>query len=120
MSSETQSGMHISLPSTFLLFTFLTCSSGVPGFTVIPGNYTETIEAASNSTLKDCFEACKKNETTAAVNGCQSIAFGPKYTDCLFFDRVVQETQLVADNSSYFIHYDLGCKNLSGWKKGSM
>ncbi|TVY86375.1 hypothetical protein LAWI1_G008616, partial [Lachnellula willkommii] len=77
---------------------------GIPGYTVVPGNYTEVTEQVSNSTLKCCHDQCR-----AIYPACQSIAFHKRYTECLFFDRVVEDTQLYRDNSSEFVHYDLGC-----------
>ena len=77
---------------------------GIPGYTVIPGLYNETIEQQSGSNLDCCLDKCRANST------CYSIAYAPHYTECLFFDRIVEDTQLTADNSSYFVHYDLKCR----------
>ncbi|TVY51380.1 hypothetical protein LCER1_G008302, partial [Lachnellula cervina] len=77
---------------------------GIPGYTEVPGNYTETVDQISNSTPKCCRDQCR-----AVYPACQSIAFHKRYILCLFFDRVVEDTQLIRDNSSEFVHYDLGC-----------
>ncbi|TVY38973.1 hypothetical protein LOCC1_G006386 [Lachnellula occidentalis] len=77
----------------------------IPGYTAVPGNYTEVIERQSNSTLKECHDGCR-----IVWPLCKSIAFHKRYTECLFFDREVQCTQLYRENSSEFVHYDLECR----------
>ncbi|TVY83152.1 hypothetical protein LSUE1_G002586 [Lachnellula suecica] len=76
----------------------------IPGFTEVPGNYTEIVEQDGNSTLKCCRDQCR-----AAYPACKSIAFHKRYAECLFFNQVVERTQLERDNSSEFVHYDLKC-----------
>ncbi|KAK6581571.1 hypothetical protein PZA11_006262 [Diplocarpon coronariae] len=88
----------------------------IPGYTVVPGNYTETIQQESGSDLECCLDQCVADagapatDTSPARGRCLSVAFHKRYTECLFFDRVVQETQLEVDDGSEFVHYDLGCK----------
>ncbi|CCD33582.1 hypothetical protein BofuT4_P072610.1 [Botrytis cinerea T4] len=76
----------------------------IPGFTEIPGNYTETIHQYPNATLASCINECR-----AAYPECKSIAFHARYTECLWFDERVDKTQLYEDDTSEFIHYDLIC-----------
>jgi hypothetical protein len=40
---------------------------------------------------------------------CGSIAFHAGFTLCLWFDKVVQDTQLTDDPTSEFLHWDLKC-----------
>ncbi|CAL3969099.1 unnamed protein product [Diplocarpon coronariae] len=88
----------------------------IPGYTVVPGNYTETIQQESGSDLECCLDQCVADagapatDTSPARGRCLSVAFHKRYTECLFFDRVVQETQLEVHDGSEFVHYDLGCK----------
>jgi hypothetical protein len=77
---------------------------GIPGFTVVPGLYNETVEQESGSTLKCCHDECRK-----AYPACKSFAYHARYTECLFFDDVVENTQLTKDDTSEFVHYDLKC-----------
>ncbi|CAG8956228.1 hypothetical protein HYFRA_00003608 [Hymenoscyphus fraxineus] len=78
---------------------------GVPGFTVIPGNYTETVGQQRGSTLKECKKMCK-----ATGGACKSFGFQFGFTLCLFFDKVVEEIQLSVIEESPFVHWDLSCR----------
>ncbi|KAJ8069528.1 hypothetical protein OCU04_003178 [Sclerotinia nivalis] len=75
-----------------------------PGYTEVPGNYNETIHQSSGATLAGCINECR-----AAYPACKSIAFHARYTECLWFDRKVDKTQLYEDDTSEFVHYDLIC-----------
>ena len=77
---------------------------GVPGDTIVPGNHTETIEQQAGCNLKRCLDKCSHSNSA-----CYSVAFNALYAQCLFFSRVVEETQLTEDTASNFVHYDLNC-----------
>jgi len=79
----------------------------VPGYTVVQGLYNETIHQQSNATLLCCVQDCR-----SAYPACKSVAFHARYMECLFFDQVVENTQLTRDNTSEFVHYDLDCHDI--------
>ncbi|PQE28432.1 hypothetical protein CJF30_00008136 [Rutstroemia sp. NJR-2017a BBW] len=76
----------------------------IPGFTVVPGKYNETVHQYPNATLASCINECR-----SAYPACQSIAFHARYTECLWFDKKVERTQLYRDDTSEFVHWDLIC-----------
>jgi len=78
---------------------------GVAGFTNTPGNYTETTHQMSNSTLRKCINECR--DTSRSV--CGSIAFADVYGECLWYNMKAEDTQLIANPESYFVHYDVSC-----------
>ncbi|PBP15276.1 hypothetical protein BUE80_DR013992, partial [Diplocarpon rosae] len=59
----------------------------IPGYTVVPGNYTETIQQESGSDLKCCLDQCiadtgaPATDTSPARGRCLSIAFHARYTE---------------------------------------
>jgi hypothetical protein len=71
---------------------------------VVPGNYTETTHQQTGASLKSCYDDCRKERGM-----CGSIAFHAGFTLCLWFDKVVQDTQLTDDPTSEFLHWDLKC-----------
>jgi len=76
----------------------------VPGFLNQPSYATQTTHKEANSTLNCCANDCR-----SAYPACKSFVFHPVYTACYFLDDVVQNTQLLEDNTSLFEHYDLEC-----------
>lgn len=67
-------------------------------------NYTETTHQQTGSDLQCCLNECR------ASNGvCKSIAFDANYTLCLWYNQIVEGTQLTRGEESWFVHWDLGC-----------
>ncbi|ESZ94887.1 hypothetical protein SBOR_4763 [Sclerotinia borealis F-4128] len=71
-----------------------------PGFTEVPGDYTETTHQYPGATLTSCINECR-----AAYPACKSIAFHARYTECLWFDKKVDKTQLYKDDTIRTIGY---------------
>ncbi|KAI9052156.1 hypothetical protein LZ554_003518 [Drepanopeziza brunnea f. sp. 'monogermtubi'] len=106
------SSASASFPTTTSAYAHGNPLCAIPGFTVVPGSYNETIQQASGSTLKCCLAACVADDGDFAAGRykCMSIAFNARYGECLFFDAFVEDTQLEIDASSEFVHYDLPCE----------
>lgn len=107
-----------------------------PGFTEVGNFYVESTHSYNSSTRK-CLNDCRRNATVTFINalfgkthkqpdgswgGCGSISFAKRYGLCNFYDKSVENTQLIYDNTSNFVHYDLFCaeglfgnKGLFGW-----
>jgi len=75
----------------------------VSGYTYLTNTYTEYIYEEANSTLSACIQGCRTNST------CNSIAWVPEYTECIFYDECVEKTYLILDADSFFFHYDNIC-----------
>jgi len=75
----------------------------VSGYTYESDSYQEYIYAYINSSLSVCIQACRANLT------CDSIAWAPFYTECIFYNTCVEKTLLLPDPDSLFIHYDNIC-----------
>lgn len=67
--------------TSHLAVSSLIYDSNVSGYTMIPGDYTETTYQQSGSNLSSCVDACRNDPV------CESIAYAAFYTECLFFDR---------------------------------
>lgn len=76
----------------------------VGGYTQVPGPYQQTTHQQSGASLRSCFNECK-----GAFPKCKSISFHARYTLCLWYDQIVEKTQLVPDKDSEFLHWDLEC-----------
>lgn len=74
-----------------------------PRLISLQGCYVQTTHQQSGATLKGCRDDCLHNST------CKSFAYSKHYTQCLFYDHVVEDIQLYKDDSSYWAHYDLCC-----------
>ncbi|KAG4029227.1 hypothetical protein MFRU_017g01630 [Monilinia fructicola] len=103
-SSPTQAGTLTTPPPPGETYVVSYPICAVPGFTEVPGNYTETTHQYPGATLANCINECRD-----AYPSCKSIAFHARYEECLWFDQKVDRTQLYEDDSSEFVHYDLIC-----------
>jgi hypothetical protein len=75
----------------------------VTGYTSVPGSYRQWAYQTSNIDIWQCLSQCKSNEH------CKSVSYNAIYSGCWFYDQQVQRTQLNADNSSAFAHFDSVC-----------
>ncbi|KAF2099776.1 hypothetical protein NA57DRAFT_75281 [Rhizodiscina lignyota] len=73
------------------------------GYTSATADYIETVYQASGSSVSACYDACLHN------SACKSFAYDAGYTECIFYNVIVEDTQLDEDSSSSFEHYDLCC-----------
>ncbi|KAH8600014.1 hypothetical protein B0O99DRAFT_478947, partial [Bisporella sp. PMI_857] len=77
----------------------------IPGFDNTPSRTNQTTHLQSGATLQCCMDDCR-----AAYPACKSIIFHARYTACYFLDDVAQNSQLVRDEESEFLHWDLDCE----------
>jgi PAN-like domain len=84
-----------------VISTFPVC--GTLGFTQEPGDHDFATLEGEDLTLETCRMACIRNGT------CQAVSYAQIYSLCSFYSEPMECDQLLADNSSYFAHYDNAC-----------
>lgn len=74
----------------------------------VVAQYVQTTYKESGASRSDCLNKCRE-QFVKKTGSCESVAFAAESGECLFFDRVVQLTDVVPEPGSKFVHYDLTC-----------